>query len=354
MNNIKIVQHIQHTNERDKKICESIKLYNSQFNRCFLTNDKTCESKTKLCSEYLGQEELECKKYRALDTVKNECAFENKKCIEKLKPIVYDNNYKYCSDYRGTDRNLCESILPHVINSESEIDYSSKCVFGNAGCERVSKICEEEKDERLCSYIDTNNENTNCVFKNNKCVEQYKTCESYETNGQPINKETCESIFLTNSLIKKCVYNEQEGANNSINKTCVEERKSCSDFNELQKLLCRAITPTDITKKCIFSNNACSTVAKTCLELVSGVTSAEQCKAAATSSSSYKECVLKSGGGSCEEKFKTQEVEIRNEEGGKNEEEKKPEESFGGKKYFNNLIYILLCFLVSIIVYQYV
>ena len=115
--------------------------------------------------------------------------------------------------------------------------------------------------------------------------------------------------------------------------------------------MCLSITLSDPTKKCTFSNNSCSLVAKTCLELTSGVTTEEQCKNASTSSSN-KECVFNSTKAGCEEKFKSQEVEVTEqvteqikEDISKNENQN----SFQGQEYLDKIIIILLFLMICII-----
>ena len=150
----------------NKTTCESI-VISSSYYRCFYTKDKYCEELKKLCSEAV--DEYSCNyESRSLNTNKK-CFFENGKCVEK-----YDGeDYHYCSEYIGTDKDICMSIKPYYHDSYS-IDYSSRCEYKNNECVRVSKKCEEAEDE-----ITPTDTNKKCVFTNNKCVEQYKTCEVY-------------------------------------------------------------------------------------------------------------------------------------------------------------------------------
>ena len=102
------------------------------------------------------------------------CSIINGKCIETL-------TLNYCSDYNGTNKEECESILPHYNDgtNDASVDPSSKCVFATEGCIKESKNCGEAKTELECIYINPSDNNKHCAFVNNVCVEQYKTCQKY-------------------------------------------------------------------------------------------------------------------------------------------------------------------------------
>lgn len=324
--------------ESNKTTCESILLLSTLY-RCFYKNDKYCEELPILCSE--AEDQYSCASSRSLNKNKK-CSFENGKCVEK-----YDGeDYNYCTDYRGTDKDICISIKPYGHDSYN-IDYSSRCEYKNNECVRVSKKCEEAKDENECGTTTPTDTNKNCVFTNNKCVEQYKTCNLYNGISGTIDEEVCESIILKgfNSneyLTKKCKYTPSVG---EAKATCTEETRECSDFKiEFYKNQCTSINPTDRTKKCMFSNNSCSAVLRTCSELsnLSGATDEECGK---TSTSPNKRCVAKGDRSGCEEVDKSNENENGN--GNENENGKnRTRKSYGGKKYINKIIFILLCLLV--------
>ena len=277
----------------DKAICESIMLSQPNY-KCILEKDKDCIKKNKLCSEYLGNSETTCNlDYVASDESLMECTFSDGKCIEVSKNR---KSYLYCSDYRGTKKEECESIQPHLYNSVS-IDYSSKCVYTNEGCVKKAKECKDASNENLCNLIDISDEKR-CVYKGNNCVEQYKTCELYQNKEQTLSREVCESLILSDNS-KICAY--QDGASGTKG-TCTTRTRVCEEFKiESIKAQCTSINPTDLTKKCVFENNGCTSKSKTCLELstFSGATD-EKCKSALKSSDS-KVCSLKSDQSGCEE-----------------------------------------------------
>lgn len=316
--------HISNTNKIPyKNICESIDI-NSVIDRCFLEEDRTCTRKTKLCSEYKEENGRSCSSYRALDTGKS-CALENGKCIEK--EITKD--YKYCSDYRGTDISFCESIQPYYYNSVNP-DYSFRCVYGEKGCEKLPKKCEEAKDNVECQNIIPSDTDKICVFKD-RCVEQYKDCSTYESKEDTLNKNTCESILIQGRAeTYKCVFTAGTGSSKG---SCTEQRRECSDF-KVETILDQCSNIDFTTKKCRYSNNGCNLVDKTCLDLYNNSYSVDDeiCGAAATSSSN-KKCVKNTSGSGCREVDKT-------------EEEKKKEQSghLIVDHFFISLIIILLGF----------
>ena len=321
----------------DKNTCESIVLGN-ELKKCMYKEDKYCETEDKLCSEYLGEDNNKCSRYQTLDT-RTSCVIENKKCVEKFIPKTISEEYKYCSDYRGTDKDFCKSIQPYYNDGSSSIpDLSSKCEFENNECVRVSKKCEEGKDETECSQIKaTDEDKKRCVFTNNKCIEQYKTCALYNAIDGTINKDVCESIVIENDyLTKKCVFTAGTGG---AKNTCTQDDRVCTDFQvEFYSYQCSGISLTDQTKKCVFYNNACSKVDKTCFDMAILAGADDEKCGKGSISSSNKICVAKEDGSGCQEIDKPKEQNT--------ETETKAEESYGGKKYLSKLVFILLCLFV--------
>ena len=218
------------------------------------------------------------------------CYLENGKCVERKK---YD--YKYCYEYYGEDKSICESIQPrHFISYYPYYDYSKKCVYNtkDKDCEEEDKICSDARNALECGQITPSNTNKKCIYKDDSCVEQYKTCELYATSGETIVQSTCESIIDDNN--KKCVYSTN---------TCKSETKTCSDFNlDLLKSSCYYLSPKDDTKKCTYSSNACTTTDKnTCLELFGSKDATKEICEAASTTSDKRSCSLISAGSGCDE-----------------------------------------------------
>lgn len=279
---------------KDRKICESIKLDN-EYQKCILEKDEDCTVTNKLCSDYLGNEEFECiSKYFGSDDL-HSCKFINNKCYD---PSIY----KYCSDYKGSNKLECESIQPYKYNEENGIDSNSRCIFKeNEGCIRQSYKCSDAKSESHCNSLSSiypTESKKKCVFINNQCKEQYKTCEDYAENEEVIDPHVCESMVVDDILINKCVYGApaEEGEKGS----CTTGNKICSDFKiELLNSQCITLTLLDHSKKCEFSNNICSDTKKNCDEMEAG-SSNEICNSAIVSAKNHL-CIKKQDNSGCEE-----------------------------------------------------
>ena len=274
--------------DQTKERCESIILSASTKKCLFSLN--TCAEYSKKCVEFAGSSDEECGTHQTSNS-SVVCVHENNKCVEKTNYA-----YKYCYEYGGKDKKICEAIIPW--NSWSnQFLLGKKCVLNSYGCAEVNKECSEAKNEKECySITPADSSKKHCVFIDNECKEQYKACVTYENSESTLNKETCESIVIKDDNTNKCVFTEgKDGAKG----TCRMEAKKCSDFNigalakECSDL--SSSLPID-TKKCSFSDKTCKTVDKTsCSELSLSIDATEEnCKIATTSSSNLK-CVYKSG-----------------------------------------------------------
>ena len=280
---------------QNRTACESIKPSDNNF-KCEYMYEYYCNQRYKTCSDFTG-DSVRCLQLNSVYSsngnfpldISKKCVYENGKCYETTKSL---SDYTYCSNYRGIDKNFCESIQPRNTNFyRSYVDYTSKCVYGDFGCERVTKNCSEAKNYKECSSFKASNENKKCVFLNNVCVEQYKTCQLYEESEETLDKNICESIILDDFSIK-CIFTPETGSKGK----CRSEAKSCEDFNiETLKSECDAIDTSsyDYSKKCTYSNNACSLSEKSCFELSTNgypysLMNEEMCEAASTGSSEIK------------------------------------------------------------------
>ena len=314
----------ENKNEAD---CKATKEYNEYGNIdysyiCVFDKDKTCKKqKLTKCEDYESwMDENHC--YNINNNYKH-CTFENKKCVEeynncpgtneeiskekceaiKLRDYYickYDETNKNCymkigecSD--GTNEEKCKKIVPYD-KSNYRVDYKNKCVWEGQRCVIKTKVCGDAKDFYECSQITPATANKNCAYINGECKEQYKDCSTYNSESN-IEKTVCESIFV--GELYKCVF--KSGTPDQ----CVQESKysSCTDFKKDEyKSLCTNFDYISYDEKCIYSNSACSTVQKTCLELSNeSKVSDETCENAPTSGYN-KYCVLKEDESGCEEK----------------------------------------------------
>ena len=132
-----------------------------------------------------------------------------------------------------------------------------------------------------------------CIIGDNKCVEEFKTCESYSVN---VKKDVCENIILLdNEQYKKCVFESSSGL-------CKTERKTCEDFKLFdQKTECEDIHPLVGNSKCVFHNDICVNTSLVCSELdkLNGANE-ELCNQASTTNTNLI-CSLKNDKSGCQE-----------------------------------------------------
>ena len=213
---------------------------------CVLEKDKKCTKKkkeeVKYCN-YQGYEEETCAMFKTSNPDTKICTLKNTKCIEQ---------YKYCSDYKGTYGEVCRSINPYD-SETNKIDPYSKCVFqvisyiSGQKCIKKRKTCNdyygynyyERYDPSFCSKLYAQDENKKCVLKGYICTKQYKTCETYTGN----NQAECENIILSD-YTKKCVFQDSR---------CQTKSKTCSEFStDFLGNFCESRSLNDYKRKCIF------------------------------------------------------------------------------------------------------
>ena len=191
--------------DKTKERCESIILSASNTKCKYIPY--ICYEDYKSCVDYAGSSDAECGNYRTSNSSVS-CVHENNRCIEKTNYA-----YKFCHEYGGKDKRICEAIIPWSI-SFNRILYGKKCVLNSYGCSEVNKEYSDAKNEKEC-YAATPTDYTkkHCVFIDNVCKEQYKACVTYENSESTLNKETCESIVIKDDNTNKCVFTEgKDGA----------------------------------------------------------------------------------------------------------------------------------------------
>ena len=264
----------------DKAKCEAIRV--DPYKCVYDTKDKECYQEYGTCNEYKGTDPTICSYYDSNDENKR-CILVNGKCVEK-------EYYYHCSDYEGTNKDVCQSIIP--VN-----DRTKKCVYTNEGCVEQNKVCEDARDESECTnIIASDSTKKQCVFINNACKEQFKDCDTYNSENS-VDEGECESIVLndkydSDSYKYRCKYT---ASTNGGKGTCTKVARNCDDFDvELIRKQCSSISLMDYLKKCTFNSNdkSCSIKEKTCLDMsyISYYPSEEYCNKLAVSSSN-KICV---------------------------------------------------------------
>ena len=221
------------------------------------TNSKCIEDKK--CTRYKrfdfeNSQGYYCRTLEVSDNTKKLCIVaENGDCKEYFKTCeLYDANVK------NKNKEDCESIIPYVVypNGAEDFDYNLKCVFSGNTCSTKEKICEDSDD--FCSSITPKDPDKVCVYGNNKCVEQYKTCELYNTKATNKNKDDCLAIKT---------YIDYRFDDSKIcdftNSVCSTKDKECKDITEGESA-CLYFRPKDTNKRCVYIGTECKEQFKTC------------------------------------------------------------------------------------------
>lgn len=277
--------------------CSRLDIINGQT--CYYGEEK-CKSKQKKCTEALTEEECEMIQTSGVsDPDKKICYYgidytwssSSKRCFE---------NYKYCSDYRGTDDDICKSILPYD-ESGNNIDYAYKCEIkdNEVGCEKVPKECTDASSNKiLCDLISpviNDNRVKYCAYYGGQCVEHYKTCNDVNEEENVANIQSkCSSNIPKEYLNTQCEFN---------NGKC-EDKKKCDAFNRRDyRNLCINISP---NCKYDSSSKTCTKDVKTCgkIKFYADSSSNEAICKATNATNANKICVLKDDKSGCEEVWK--------------------------------------------------
>ena len=234
--------------------CENILTYDTQsktFNnlvKCVYdaTKDVKCETKPKLCEDYikgsnLGEET--CLSYQAEDPNQKRCLYDSNEdeCYEEFLTCAL---YNSLADNLKTKEN-CEKIILK--------DLSKKCIFNevNKQCSQVDKVCSDYKvgqTEEFCTSIIFDNLNNHCQFSGTKCIEKYNRCEDYKGT----NKKICETIVLPHTT---CILRKDQ--------KCEESKLKCSEAGS-SEAMCKFAKASSDDKECIFYEGNCFENYKKC------------------------------------------------------------------------------------------
>ena len=253
----------------DENVCNKYKPIDSKSDynevlsnyKCAFKNDQ-CAQIQKSCSEY-KEGEVKCNQ---LISPKDEtrtkviCSLEDKNCVEK---------YTTCGAYNDIveeakrSENECIEIQPTAVEDSSLTSLTNnpihiKCYFdtNSKQCKEKKKECTEMKDSTSCNAhtLLLENEYKACYFKNNKCIEQFTSCENYQNHEdkEKQNSKDCLAI-REDSSTERCVFTAKTA--NSDPK-CETVEKKCSEFSSDKfKNIC-----TSIGSQCVYNNGACTTL----------------------------------------------------------------------------------------------
>ena len=225
--------------------CESIQLYDGKTCKWMSTSTGTsitnnhCISQFKTCEDAKTEEECKLIEKTGVDDP------ERKVCDwigSGSNPC--NVNYKYCSDYRGTDNVTCEKIKPYD-ESGNNIDVGFKCYYEpNVGCQKVPLECKDagsnavlcelyseyikDKDKKHCVLdgIDSSNQPL--------CRAHYKECKYYESEG---DLNSCEENIIQGYIRGVCENN---------NGVCEQKRDCSSKFTSPTSTLVLTDPPNSI------------------------------------------------------------------------------------------------------------
>ena len=238
-------------NEAD---CLSLKIYSDYENyfddsQICTYSSGTCSSRDKLCSDI--KDESNCENFKPKDTDLI-CIFDGGQC---------KSQYKTCELYNEKAETKSESECTALhIYIKGKFDTSSECVYDSVNqiCSTSKKPCSSFTSSSCSSHI-PNDSNKKCAFINNECVEQYKTCELYDTYAANKNSQDCQNISpyrtgydsLDNE--SRCVFTDSH---------CTRKSKDCSEISG--STTCIYHTLDDNNKRCIYDNGQCKEVYKSC------------------------------------------------------------------------------------------
>lgn len=218
----------------------------------------SCQNDNRLCDDtYYGIQPEDCRLLKASDNAKK-CFYLDKKCSEY---------YQNCEDYKGNNKTICENIKP-INTAQNGFDLTKNCTFDSKAtgdkCQTKDIMCtdyilEDEKNYEICYSLKvTDSSKKQCIydFEAKSCKEEYKTCSIYNEISGVKKKEICQNITLTD-ISKKCVFE---------NDICKEDDKKCSDYQSYQpETFCTGIPLTSKpTKICKYAGSKCVEDYKDC------------------------------------------------------------------------------------------
>ena len=217
------------------------------YSECYYdSSEKKCKIKKKDCNEL---DEEYCNS-QVLDNTIKRCLYLNNECKELYKTCDNYNN----DNTEGKTQAQCEEIVP------LEDPNYSKCYINeedNNKCTKIKKACSGLSQE-YCNNQKLENELKRCLYKENSCIEVYKTCDDYNNDEENEDKsdEDCTNIELADDPYYKCYINTE-----NENK-CEKKKKECSDI--LSSEYCNNHALDNTHKKCLFIDDACIEIYKTC------------------------------------------------------------------------------------------
>ena len=252
--------------------------------RCYL-NGAICESHYKSCADIISQNECQAnvplKKKEQTDDPDR----------DSLQTCIWDGSckqYEDCSDYKGNDDAICRLIK---VFADDSIDTTNICKMVGVDTKTCTKEAKSKCDDFTdnCSERSLIVETNACLDLGGQCKELPKVCESYTGGVQQVCELISTSIAENNK--KKC---ELEG------NACKTKDIVCSDYDGDQSK-CTGFSPSSNLKKCVYIDDKCLEVYKSCEDVNSDTNTSVNKKTACESTLVYtdstnidytKECVF--------------------------------------------------------------
>ena len=238
----------------DDEFCQQLEVSENYY-RCAYDGNGRCYEEYKNCENYTSYK---------VETDRNNCeeiVLENKneKCVydKKEDKCVTKKIYQNCGEYKGTDKQICESILSSENKKYCILDKDSECIEKPINCSEAYT-----KDD--CLYIaKPSDSNKRCVFGSKSsagstsptgtCYEEFLRCEDYFEESS-YGSQSCRYIKLYNGQACKSI----SGGTNNINR-CISKFKTCEEATTKEE--CKLITKTGVSdperKVCDWYGNRC-------------------------------------------------------------------------------------------------
>ena len=291
---------------KDSTICQKIQLFDGK--KCeFDYITERCRTKNKTCSEAHSKEECNLiAESGVLNPDRKVCRYIQKPEYDDsgnfIKTVdVCMETYKYCSDFRESNRYFCENYIKPFNEEEDKIDITSKCKYEDGRCQKVPKECSEaDGNPVLCSLISPkiqDHEVKYCAYIGNQCKLQFKKCEDWD----PTDPISCSDIIPENYLDKPCERKLVNGEQTCAKKDVCNLFPSTSSISVLQVFsnLCHSIG-----HDCKLELEGCITIEEdSCqdIEFYKDDPDNEKICKDKGASDPYKNCVLKEDKSGCEE-----------------------------------------------------
>ena len=321
--------------------CENIKLYDGKTCKSVATgttgttSNYICTSLFKTCEDTDIDTEEECKliaKTGVTDPERRVCSWNGThssgNCI---------TNYKYCSDYRGTDEDICTIIKPYD-ELGNNIDFGYKCVDDTSGCQKTPAECSDAGSnpilcEAYSEYI-KDKDKKYCFFNGLDCKAHYKKCEDFEDHDDMSCSDNVIQGFTTNVCGLdggKCV-----------------QKSDCSYFSTVynyEELICKSIHPNcsyTSSHTCEYKkDNECDDI-----KFYSNGTDNNGTCESMEASKPYKKCVLKEDQSGCDEVYRELDFSTASNSYSTPPDASSQGNSSGFIKKGIHLIMVLLCLLI--------